>query len=111
MDLRAGGEPRLSHGYAPEGIILGWGKQRRLLGERLVGCSDCPKRPPVREMVEVTEEHESLTWFPGHLLHYERARGHGILQAAWVGKPWLMRSFGPVLPLLLREFRPSSARP
>jgi hypothetical protein len=52
-----------SPGYDPEGMILGWRRQRRLLGDRWVGCSDCPKRLPRREMVELTEEHESLTWF------------------------------------------------
>jgi hypothetical protein len=58
---------------------LGWGRERRLSGDRSVGCSDCPKWLPGREMVEVTEEHESLTWFPGDLLCRECARGHGIL--------------------------------
>jgi hypothetical protein len=32
-----------------------------------------------RDGVEVTEEHESLTWFPGDLLCRECACGHGIL--------------------------------
>jgi hypothetical protein len=50
-----------------------------------VGCSDCPKWLPGREMVEVTEEHESLTWFPGDLLCRECARGHGILSAVCLG--------------------------
>ena|SRR5215211_3441707 len=36
-------------------------------------CDSCRKRFPNREMVEVTEDHESLTWFPGNLLCEECA--------------------------------------
>jgi hypothetical protein len=49
---------------------------------------ECPKRPPVGEMVQATEEHESLIWVPGDLMCRECARGHGTLQAAWVS--WVM---------------------
>ena len=62
MGPRARGEPWLRPGYDPEGMTLGWRRQW-LLGDRLVECSDCPKRLPRREMVEVTEQRESLTWY------------------------------------------------
>jgi hypothetical protein len=36
-------------------------------------CDCCRKRFPNREIIEVTEDHESLTWFPGNLLCEECA--------------------------------------
>jgi hypothetical protein len=36
-------------------------------------CDCCRKRFPIREIVEVMENHESLTWFPGNLLCEECA--------------------------------------
>jgi hypothetical protein len=79
MDLRVRGEPRLRPGHDPEGMILGLGKERRLLGRSvglLLGVSEAAAE---REMVEVAEEHESHTRFPGDTLCQECARGHGLL--------------------------------
>jgi hypothetical protein len=65
-----------SSGYDPEGMIFRWRRERRLSGDRLVGCSDCPKRLPRREMVEATEGHESRTWFSSGSCH----AGLGLLR-------------------------------
>ena len=43
-------------------------------------CDGCGCRFPHRELVEVTEDHESLTWFPGdRLCRRDCARRHGVL--------------------------------
>jgi hypothetical protein len=42
-------------------------------------CDDCGERRYWTELVEVTEEHESLTWFPGDLLCHACAHQHGVL--------------------------------
>lgn len=35
---------------------------------QLLGCTSCSKVLPASELIEVTHEDESLTWFPGDLL-------------------------------------------
>ncbi len=42
-------------------------------------CEGCGERFRRRELVEVTEDHESLTFFDGDLLCDECARAHGVL--------------------------------
>ena len=42
-------------------------------------CADCGKRFRHRELVEVTEDHESLTWFVGDELCESCAAQHGVL--------------------------------
>lgn len=43
-------------------------------------CDGCGRRFRHRELVEVTEDHESLTWFPGdRLCRRECAHHHGVL--------------------------------
>ncbi len=43
-------------------------------------CDGCGGRFRHRQLVEVTEDHESLTWFPGdRLCRHECAGAHGIL--------------------------------
>lgn len=47
---------------------------------RLVECVGCGERYPHRELIEVTEDHESLTFFPGdRLCVRECASAHGVL--------------------------------
>jgi hypothetical protein len=40
-------------------------------------CSGCGDRIRHRDLTEVTEDHESLTWFPGDLLCYSCLHDHG----------------------------------
>jgi hypothetical protein len=40
-------------------------------------CDGCGERRWDRELVEVTEDHDSLTWFPGDLLCRGCVRAHG----------------------------------
>jgi transcriptional regulator NrdR family protein len=40
-------------------------------------CDGCDRRYPAGEMTEVTEAHDSLTWFPGDLLCPGCLRAHG----------------------------------
>jgi hypothetical protein len=42
-------------------------------------CADCNRRFLGRDLYEVTEDHESLTWFVGDLLCGSCAIGHGII--------------------------------
>ena len=42
-------------------------------------CADCNHRHLRRDLIEVTEDHESLTWFPGDELCRSCAMAHGIL--------------------------------
>jgi hypothetical protein len=42
-------------------------------------CADCNRRFLGRDLYEVTEDHESLTWFVGDLLCRSCAIGHGII--------------------------------
>jgi len=42
-------------------------------------CEDCNRRFLGRNLYEVTEDHESLTWFVGDLLCRSCAIGHGII--------------------------------
>jgi hypothetical protein len=42
-------------------------------------CADCNRRFLGRDLYEVTEDHESLTWFVGDLLCRSCAIGHGIV--------------------------------
>ena len=42
-------------------------------------CADCNRRFLGRDLYEVTEDHESLTWFTGDLLCRSCAIGHGII--------------------------------
>jgi hypothetical protein len=42
-------------------------------------CADGGKSFGGRDLAEVTEEHESLTWFLGDELCKECARNHGLL--------------------------------
>lgn len=52
----------------------------RLAQIRTGNCDDCGERKPYRELVEVTEDHDSLTWFPGDLLCVAECAGnHGVL--------------------------------
>jgi hypothetical protein len=46
---------------------------------RTAVCCGCAFRKRHRELIEVMEDHESLTWFPGDLLCRECARSHGVL--------------------------------
>ncbi len=41
-------------------------------------CDGCGKRVWRRDLVEVNEDHESLTWFVGDLLCRPCARAHGL---------------------------------
>jgi predicted nucleic acid-binding Zn finger protein len=41
-------------------------------------CADCGQRFLRRDVWTVTEDHESLTWFPGDMLCRECAGAHGI---------------------------------
>ncbi len=40
-------------------------------------CSGCGDRVRHRDLTEVLEDHESLTWFPGDLLCYSCLHDHG----------------------------------
>lgn len=42
-------------------------------------CADCNRRALRADLVEVTEDHESLTWFVGDELCGSCAIGHGLL--------------------------------
>lgn len=42
-------------------------------------CADCNRRFLGRDLYEVTEDHESLTWFPGDVLCRSCAIGHGLV--------------------------------
>lgn len=42
-------------------------------------CADCNRRFLRRDLIEVTEDHESLTWFPGDDLCRSCAFSHGVL--------------------------------
>jgi hypothetical protein len=42
-------------------------------------CADCNRRHLRRDLVEVTEDHDSLTWFVGDELCRQCAMAHGIL--------------------------------
>jgi hypothetical protein len=42
-------------------------------------CAGCGQRFPHREIIEVSEDHESLTWFVGDKLCESCAIGHGVL--------------------------------
>jgi hypothetical protein len=46
---------------------------------KIATCSGCRKRYRHRELVQVTEDHESLTWFPGDLLCRGCAGDAGVL--------------------------------
>ena len=46
---------------------------------RLRPCADCGKSFAARDLIEVTEEHESHTWFVGDELCGECAKNHGLL--------------------------------
>jgi hypothetical protein len=52
----------------------------RLAQIRTGSCSGCGERKPYRELIEVTEDHDSLTWFVGDLLCIPECAGnHGVL--------------------------------
>lgn len=43
-------------------------------------CDSCGERVWMRGLIEVTDDHESLTWFPGDLLCIAECAGnHGVL--------------------------------
>ncbi len=42
-------------------------------------CDGCGERFPGREMVEVVEDHESLTFFEGNKICRECAADHGVV--------------------------------
>lgn len=46
---------------------------------RLSKCDGCGERVPNREIVEVREDHESLTFFEGDMLCGACAAGHGVI--------------------------------
>jgi hypothetical protein len=46
--------------------------------EKLRECAECRGKFCGRDLVEVMEEHENLTWFVGDELCWEYAKGHGI---------------------------------
>ncbi|MDP9457710.1 MAG: hypothetical protein M3Q60_18515 [Actinomycetota bacterium] len=47
------------------------------VAKRSAVCDSCGERRWDRELVEVTEDHDSLTWFPGDLLCRCCVRAHG----------------------------------
>ncbi len=47
------------------------------VAKRSAVCDGCGERRWDRELVEVTEDHDSLTWFPGDLLCRGCERAHG----------------------------------
>ena len=52
----------------------------RYVKARTATCDGCSERFRYPELVEVMEEHDSLTWFPGDLLcMVECAGNHGVL--------------------------------
>lgn len=52
----------------------------RVVRRTTAPCAGCGRRFRYRDLVEVTEDHESLTWFPGdRLCLAECAGAHGVL--------------------------------
>jgi hypothetical protein len=51
----------------------------RYVKAKTATCSGCKKRFRHRDLVEVQEDHESLTWFPGQLLCEGCAGDTGVL--------------------------------
>ncbi len=49
----------------------------RYVKAKTATCSGCRRRIRHRDLTEVTEDHESLTWFPGDLLCYSCLHDHG----------------------------------
>ncbi|MDP9454634.1 MAG: hypothetical protein M3Q60_02360 [Actinomycetota bacterium] len=47
------------------------------VARRSAVCDGCGERRWDRELLEVTEDHDSLTWFPGDLLCRGCVRAHG----------------------------------
>ncbi len=60
-----------SHGHCSHLIAAG------RVAKRSAVCDSCGERRWNRELVEVTEDHDSLTWFPGDLLCRGCVRAHG----------------------------------
>jgi hypothetical protein len=50
-----------------------------IVNARSTTCADCNGRYLGRDLYEVTEDHESLTWFVGDLLCRSCAIGHAIV--------------------------------
>ncbi len=50
-----------------------------IVNAKSAACADCNRRFLGRDLYEVTEYHESLTWFVGDLLCRLCAIGHGII--------------------------------
>lgn len=52
----------------------------RVVRKATTPCAGCGRRFRHRELIEVTEDHESLTWFPGDRLCVRECAGaHGVL--------------------------------
>jgi hypothetical protein len=52
----------------------------RYVKARTATCDGCGERFRYSELVEVMEDHDSLTWFPGDLLCIAECAGnHGVL--------------------------------
>jgi hypothetical protein len=64
----------------PEGERCKHVSAARYVKARTATCSGCGERFRHVDLLEVTEDHESLTWFPGDLLcRSECAGNHGVL--------------------------------
>ncbi len=48
-----------------------------IVGKKSAVCDCCGERRWWSQLTEVTEDHESLTWFPGDLLCYSCLHDHG----------------------------------
>lgn len=63
----------------PEGERCKHEHAARYVKAKTATCSGCGERLRHPELLEVTEDHGSLTWFPGDLLCYACALHHGVL--------------------------------
>jgi hypothetical protein len=64
----------------PEGEECKHTVAARYVKAKTATCVGCGERFRHRELLEVTEDHDSLTWFPGDLLCIAECAGnHGVL--------------------------------
>jgi hypothetical protein len=66
------------HACRGEGLIIVYAYPRPSKRTRTAPCCGCGERLPVRELVEVQEDDESLTTLAGDRLCRGCARAHGV---------------------------------
>ena len=75
VDLKAGTCPCADR--TPAGEVDKHVVAARYVKAKTANCSGCRRRIRHRDLTEVTEDHESLTWFVGDLLCWSCQHDHG----------------------------------